>query len=174
MFRYALLMLTILSGCGESATAERPNPRSGVTGKIWALRQIDGTQVERADVETATLRFDVGHGITGTSVCNDVGGDEFGWSADPSGTRGAVRRDETEATIVTAVGCMDEHASDIARRFWQKMETANEWVVQGGTLRISFLDGSAATLKPVGDAPPNGELGCVNGKAGNFDCPSQR
>ncbi|MEG3082765.1 META domain-containing protein [Sphingomonas sp. PB2P12] len=159
-----------LSGCVASETIDRPVQSAGVTSKVWSLRQLDGEHVKHTEPEAATIRFRSDHGIVGTSVCNDVGGNEFAWSADPTGMKGAFKRDQTGATIVTVVGCLDKRATDVADRFWAKMQGAGRWSLQGERLRIAFTDGSAAELMPAATPASKIKPSCAAGDQNNFDC----
>jgi hypothetical protein len=172
-FRWPAFVLMAVSGCGGSAAVEQPTARTEVTTEVWALRQLDGKSVHRARPETATIQFLADHGVGGTSVCNDVGGSELKWFSGPSGKNGAVKRDRTEATITTVVGCLDGRATEVADRFWRKMRMANAWSLQGRTLHINFSDGSVAELVPAGTSDSNRTIGCTNGNSSNLDCPSQ-
>ncbi len=162
-----------VSGCGGSAAIEQLTSRTEVTNEVWALRQLDGKSVHRARPETATIQFLADHGVVGTSVCNDVGGNELMWFSGPSGKNGAVKRDRTEATITTVVGCLDRCATEVADQFWRKMRIANAWSLQGRTLHINFSDGSVAELVPAVTSDSNRTIGCTNGNSSNLDCPSQ-
>lgn len=171
-FRWPAFVLIAVSGCGGLAAVEQPTSRTEVTNKVWALRRLDGQSVHRARPETATIRFLADHGVVGTSVCNDVGGNEFKWFSDPSGKTGAIKRDRAEATITTAVGCLDSRATEVADQFWRKMRIANAWSLQGRTLHIDFSDGSGAELVPAGKSGSQRKIACTNDNPSNLDCPS--
>ena len=171
-FRWPAFVFMAVSGCGGLAAVEQPTSRAEVTNKVWALRQLDGKSVHRARPETATIQFLADHGVGGTSVCNDVGGNELKWFSGPSGKTGAVRRDWTEATITTAVGCLDRRATEVADQFWRKMRIANAWSLQGRTLHINFSDGTVAELVPAKKSGPQRKIGCANNNSSNLDCPS--
>ncbi len=143
-----LALLSLLSACATSGSVGRPVRYAELTGKVWVLRQLDGARVNRIDSEAVTVRFLPDHGIVGTSVCNDVGGEQLTWSAVSSGA-GVFRLDKTGATIITVVGCQDTSAAQLGDRFWAKMIDARAWSVTMTILTIRFSDGSTAALEPV-------------------------
>lgn len=167
---FAIVLLPALTACGTAVPVNRPVAGDRITARIWGLRDLQGTRVNAAGSEAATLRFLPDRGIAGTASCNQVGGRQTSWSADAPGTAGTFAHDPSQPTIRTVAGCRNLRGMETGNRFWDMMATARRWSVSSGTLTIGFADGSRAALVPVGEVRPPGD-DCDDPASRNFDCP---
>lgn len=146
---HRLALLALLSGCSGTEIGSRSTAHPEIARTTWALREFSGEPVVQTGLEPATLSFMKDGGVTGSSACNRAGGEELTWTATRSGREGTFSRNPLAPMITTAVGCGDDAAMQLGNDFWSRMSHARVWSARGGSLSISFSDGSTARLVRV-------------------------
>jgi hypothetical protein len=149
----AVAVALMLSAPAAGRTAPEPRPvwlKGDISRTGWVLREFRGQRVRPTQPEAVTLRFTAGNRLTGTTTCNQVGGDEIIWSGDPTGDRGMFRRNIiSAATISTAIGCGDAAGGALGDLFWRLLADARSWTRDARGLEIVFRDNTTALLSPV-------------------------
>ncbi|WP_457355795.1 META domain-containing protein [Sphingomonas sp. UYP23] len=139
----ALLVVGVLAAFAPDAGVTHPAER-GPSDHVWILQKLQSERVIKRGLEIATLRFNPDHTVTGTWACNSVGPGKLTWTSIPGQTHGKLATGGASAGIITAVGCGNVRAMDLASRFWLQMETAHKWSIDHRGLSIRFADGSSA------------------------------
>jgi heat shock protein HslJ len=111
-------------------------------GEEWRVHSLGGELAPRVEPPAATVYFGADQSLTGTILCNSIGG-AASWTQEGGFTR------LEDPMIVTTAGCRDWEGREIGGRFWTKMTFARRWERQGRGMVIHFADGSTATLKKI-------------------------
>ncbi|WP_338446461.1 META domain-containing protein [Pelagerythrobacter marensis] len=121
---------------GTSQTADLVNAR-------WSVESVAGTVEPQQGSPSATIRFGDDGAISGTLLCNSIGGG-IRWRPDG-------RFEFTnEPTVQTMAGCVaTDEARRFGRKFWDAMKTARYWNFHRDNLRIAFADGEVAELSAL-------------------------
>ena len=163
------LVALCLAGCGITQSDSGMVERSSVVDRYWAVRTFQHKVIKKEKPEVATVRFRRDGQIGGTATCNSIGGG-FTWYSNHASGRGGVFGHTAQSMIKTVVGCPDQQADALADRFWDRMEGAERWSLQGNKLRIEFKEGDAAELVPVATPPSERRPDCKQHDPRNLDC----
>ncbi|PAX08992.1 META domain-containing protein [Sphingomonas lenta] len=117
---------------------------AAIAGTTWALRELDRQRAPDGPYPAATLTFRESGTFGGTNACNDVGGGSRwhrGWFERPA--------DAYAVPLSTVIGCPEPSIGEVGAKFWSRMRQARTWARDGGTLWITFADGSRAGLELI-------------------------
>lgn len=140
MIRFVLVTM-MLAACAP--VQESPGVASTSADRVWTLQTLRG---DKLTTNVVTLKLNPDRSISGTAACNSTSSAKLRWLGEPGATHGVFDRLGQGAGISTTALCRDRDAVAIAVRFWDSMETARAWFIDGRNLVIEFADGSQANL----------------------------